>query len=190
MIYLQLFWAFFKIGLFCIGGGYAALPLIQNEIVNNYGWLTINQYFDVVTISQMTPGPIAINAATFVGVNVSGPFGAIAATLGFVLPSIIIVSIIGHFYFKYRNMKILKASLDGLRPAVVGLIASAGFIMIVKSFWESGKVSLNLGDLNIFSIVAFIVSLFVLRKYKANPILILSISGAAGGLFYGTFSGL
>ncbi|HAN22023.1 MAG: chromate transporter [Clostridiales bacterium GWF2_36_10] len=184
MIYLELFWAFFKIGLFSIGGGYAALPLIQEQIVDKYHWITPEVYADVITISQMTPGPIAINSATFVGVKVGGPLGAVVATLAFILPSVIIISIIGYLYYKYRKLSVLKSVLTGLRPAVVGLIASAGISIIILSFWKSGQVSLNLGDINIFSVIVFASSLFVMRKYKSNPILIMSIAGLAGGFFY------
>ena len=103
MIYIQLFLSFFKIGMFSIGGGYAAMPLIQNEVVTIHSWLTMKEFADIITISQMTPGPIAINSATFVGIQIAGFPGAVIATLGCVTPSFIIVLSIAMVYFKYRK---------------------------------------------------------------------------------------
>ena len=101
MIYLELFWSFFQVGLFSIGGGYAALPLIQTQVVEQNAWLSVNEFIDVITISQMTPGPIAINSATFVGIKIAGIGGAIVATLGCILPSCIIVLTLAYFFFKF-----------------------------------------------------------------------------------------
>ena len=106
MIYLELFWSFLQIGLFSFGGGYAALPLIQQQVVDNHAWLSMTEFTNLITISQMTPGPIAINSATFVGIKIAGIPGAVVATLGCVLPSCIIVTIIAKLYLKYRNMAI------------------------------------------------------------------------------------
>ena len=102
MIYLQLFWSFLQIGLFSFGGGYAAMPLIQNQVVAVHGWLTQREFTDLVTISQMTPGPIAINSATFVGSKIAGTGGSLAATIGCILPSCIIVSLLAYMYMNYR----------------------------------------------------------------------------------------
>ena len=107
MIYLQLFYSFLKIGMFSFGGGYAAMPLIQEQIVTQHGWLGMSEFTDLITISQMTPGPIAINSATFVGIKIAGIGGALAATAGCVLPSCVIVTIIAKLYSKYRNMDTL-----------------------------------------------------------------------------------
>ena len=104
MIYIQLFISFLQIGLFSFGGGYAAMPLIQNQVVNLHHWLSLSEFTDLITISQMTPGPIAINSATFVGEKIAGVPGAIVATLGCIMPSIIIVTIIAYFYMKYRDL--------------------------------------------------------------------------------------
>ena len=109
MIYIQLFFSFLRIGLFSFGGGYAAMPLIQSQVVDRYGWLTISDFTDLITISQMTPGPIAINAATFVGNQVGGILGAVVATAGCVFPSCVIVTILAYFYIKYNfTLKILE----------------------------------------------------------------------------------
>ena len=184
MIYLKLFWAFIKVGAFSIGGGYAALPLIKEQIVANNSWITVDEYYDVLTISQMTPGPISINAATFVGVKVAGPLGAIIATLGFVLPSALIITAISFLYYKYRKLSSVKSVLDGLRPVTIGLIAFAGFDVILKSFWITDTVTANIMDINIFSVVLFTLCIFILRKYKVNPILIILATGVIGGLYY------
>ena len=116
-----------KIGLFSIGGGYAAMPLIQEQAVETHGWLTMTQFADVMTIAEMTPGPIAINAATFVGIQVGGLLGAVIATLGCVLPSCIIVMTLAYVYYRFRGFSMVQGILAGLRPAVIAMIASAGY---------------------------------------------------------------
>ncbi|PKM62940.1 MAG: chromate transporter [Firmicutes bacterium HGW-Firmicutes-21] len=187
MIYLEIFWSFFQIGLFSIGGGLVTLPLIQNQVVNLHGWLTLDEFADVVTVSEMTPGPIAINAATFVGARVGGAAGAVIATFGFIFPSLIITSVIAYLYLKYNKFGYLKAILSGLRPAVVGLIASAGLSILILAFFRGGGFPSDLSDINFFAVILFAVCLFILRKYKAHPILVLAVAGAAGGVFYSVF---
>lgn len=141
MIFLQLFWSFFQIGLFSIGGGYAALPLIQAQVVDTYGWMTMTEFTDIITISQMTPGPIAINAATFVGTRIAGPAGAAVATFSCIFPSCIIVLTLAFIYYKYRNLTMVQGTLKGLQPAVVALIASAGLSILVMAFFPAGESS-------------------------------------------------
>ena len=126
MIYLTLYWSFVQIGLFSIGGGYAALPLIQQQVIEIHNWLTFEEFTDLLTISQMTPGPIALNASTFVGTKIAGISGAVVATLGCVTPSCIIVLTLAYFYYKYRELKTIKKILEVLRPVVVSLIGTAG----------------------------------------------------------------
>lgn len=137
MILLQLFLSFLQIGAFSFGGGYAAMPLIQNQVVELHHWLTIPEFTDLITISQMTPGPIAINSATFVGIKIAGLPGAIIATLGCILPSCLIVTIIAWLYLKFRQMESLQSILNVLRPAVIALIASAGLTIIMTAFLEN-----------------------------------------------------
>ena len=127
MIYLQLFLSFLQIGLFSFGGGYAAMPLIQDQVVTAHGWLSMPEFTDLITISQMTPGPIAINSATFVGMKIAGVPGAIAATVGCVFPSCVIVTLLARLYLKYRDMSLLQGILGSLRPAVVAMVAAAEF---------------------------------------------------------------
>src|SRR5699024_4798749 len=115
MIYLELFWSFLQIGLFSFGGGYAAMPLIQGQVVTEHGWLSMAEFTDLVTISQMTPGPIAVNSATFVGIKIAGVPGAAVATLGCILPSCIIVTLIARLYLKYRTMALLQGDRKSTR---------------------------------------------------------------------------
>ena len=122
MIYLQLLWSFFQIGLFSIGGGYAAMPLIQHQVVDLHPWLTMTEFADIMTIAEMTPGPIAINSATFVGIQVAGIPGAVIATLGCVLPSCIIVMLLAYIYYRFKGLSMVQGVLFGLRPAVVATI--------------------------------------------------------------------
>ena len=134
MIYLQLFLSFLQIGLFSFGGGYAAMPLIQDQVVTAHGWLSMPEFTDLITISQMTPGPIAINSATFVGMKIAGVPGAIAATVGCVFPSCVIVTLLARLYLKYRDMSLLQGILGSLRPAVVAMVAAAGISILITAF--------------------------------------------------------
>ena len=184
MIFLKLFWSFFQVGLFSIGGGYAALPLIQNQVVESNHWLSPIEFTDLITISQMTPGPIAINTATFVGTKVAGFPGAIVATLGFIAPACIIVSILAWIYFKYKNVRVMQGILAGLRPAVVALIASAGISIFILAIWGGNKISLSGNSIDYIAVVLFAGAIFVLRKWKPNPIYVMLGSGLVGGVLY------
>lgn len=185
MIYLQLLISFIQIGLFSFGGGYAALPLIQNQVVTVHGWLTMSEFADVITISQMTPGPIAINAATFVGIRVGGIFGAIIATIGCVLPSCVIVLFLAFVYYKYRGLTTVQGVLNGLRPAVISLIASAGLSLMILALWN-GKDSI-IENFDYISLVIFIISFLLLRKFKVNPIIVMLGGGILGLCLYPIF---
>ena len=190
MILLEIFWSFFQIGLFSIGGGYAALPLIEHQVLEVHKWLTLGEFADLLTISQMTPGPIAINASTFVGTKVAGLPGAIIATIGCVTPSCIIVLILAYFYFKYKNLSIIQGVLKGLRPAVVSLIASAGLSILLLALFKTEGVTLfnmKLADINYISIILVAAGVFVLRKYKTDPIKVMIAAGIAGIFVYGIF---
>ena len=176
MIWFQLFLSFLQIGLFSFGGGYAAMPLIQDQIVNIQGWLGMAQFTDLSTISQMTPGPIAINSATFVGIRIGGIPGALVATLGCILPSCIIVTLLAKLYLKYQNLDVLQSVLNSLRPAVVALIASAGISILVTAFWGSEGV-IRLADTDWLLMVIFIVCVVLLQKLKWNPILVMVLAG-------------
>lgn len=176
MILLQLFWSFLQIGLFSFGGGYAAMPLIQAQIVTQHGWLGMAEFTDLVTISQMTPGPIAINAATFVGLRVAGLSGALAATVGCMLPSCVLVTLLARLYLRYRKLSLLQGVLTSLRPAVVATIASAGVSILVTAFWDE---AVTFAGTNWRLVVIFASSLLLLRRTKLSPILVMTLAGAA-----------
>lgn len=180
MIYLRLFLSFIQIGLFSFGGGYAAMPLIQSQVVDQNKWLTMTEFTDLITISQMTPGPIAVNAATFVGIKIAGFGGALAATTGCVLPSCVIVLILAKLYFKYRNMTVMQDVLKSLRPAVVAMIASAGVSVLITAFWGSEVV---LSATNWALIIIFTVCVILLRKTKLNPVWVMLLAGVLNTVY-------
>lgn len=184
MIYLQLFWSFFQIGLFSIGGGYAAMPLIQNQVVQLNHWLTLTEFTDLITISQMTPGPIAINSATFIGIRLAGFPGALVATAGCVLPSCVIIAVLYFLYSRYSKLSAVQGVLDGLRPAVVALIASAGASMVLLSFFGVSSIPSQPEFVDPTAILLFLASFLLLRLKKYNPIWVMLGCGVAGGVVY------
>ena len=184
MIYVELLWSFFQIGLFSIGGGYAAMPLIQNQVVDIHPWLTMTQFADIMTIAEMTPGPIAINAATFVGIQVAGLPGAILATIGCVLPSCVIVMTLAWIYYRFRGLNMVQGILAGLRPAVVAMIASAGISLLVMALYGQRILPEDLTELDTIAAALFASGLVLLRKWKVNPLWVMAGSGAAGVLLY------
>ncbi len=184
MTFLHLFWVYFQVGLLSVGGGLAAMPLIQSQVVHTYHWLTLTEFTDLVTIAEMTPGPISINSATFVGIRIAGIPGALVATLGCILPACLIVSGLAWLYYKYRTLAVVQGVLQGLRPAVVALIASAGLSIMVLAFWGESGLSWNLGSINFVAVGLYAVALFILRKWKPNPIFVMLGSGVIGGLIY------
>lgn len=172
MIYFKLFYTFFKIGLFSFGGGYAMLPLIQQEVTLSNKWITVKEFVDIVAISQITPGPIAINSATYIGYKIAGILGSTFATIGVVMPSIIIMIIICKFFFKFKNNKYVENAFLGLRPATVGLVATAAILVSNSSF------------IDYKSVIIFLVAFMASYKYKANPILLTIISAIIGLILY------
>ncbi len=184
MIYLLLFWNFFQIGLFSIGGGYAAIPLIKNRIVDINGWLTMAQFTDLITIAEMTPGPIAINSATFVGTRVAGICGALVSTLGFIVPAFIIVMTLAFIYYKYKTLSIITGIMAGLRPAVVALIASAGTTILMLALWGEKLSKKNFLKADIQSLCIIAAGFIVLKKFKPNPIYIIIGSGFVSVIVY------
>lgn len=177
MIYIQLFLSFLQIGLFSFGGGYAAMPLIQEQIVDTHGWLSMSEFTDLITISQMTPGPIAINSATFVGIKIAGLAGAAVATAGCILPSCVIVTLLAKIYLKYRNVKTFQSVLDSLRPAVVAMIAAAGVSILTSAFWKNAD-KIILAETDWSMALIFLICLVLLIKVKWNPILVMLLAGA------------
>lgn len=190
MLFLELFLTFFQIGLFGFGGGYAMLSMIQGEVVTRYGWISASEFTDIVAISQMTPGPIGINSATYVGYTAvmnagySQPWailGSTTATLAVVLPSFILMIAISKFFLKYQKHPMVEAVFRGLRPAVVGLLAAAALVLMNQE---------NFGNYHtdkyqfIISVIIFLVAFIGTRKFKVSPILMIVLCGAAGWLLY------
>lgn len=186
MILLNLFWTFFQVGILSFGGGYAALPIICEKVTSENPWLTMEEFTDVVTISQMTPGPIGINAATFVGMRLQGILGGMCATLGFVAPACIIVTILAVIYKKYRKSDVMGGILTGLRPASVGLIASAALSIIVTAFFGTELFEINLKNTDFIAVGVCVLSYILMKKVKklSSPIAIIILSGVVGGTLY------
>ncbi|MGL5712843.1 MAG: chromate transporter [Paraclostridium sp.] len=184
MIILKLFCSFLKVGLFSVGGGYAAIPLIQDQIVNVHNLMTIEEFSDLITIAEMTPGPISINSSTFVGTRISGPWGAIICTLGVIIPSFIICLLLAYVYYKYRELNGVQTVLSALRPAVVALIASAGASILMLALFQADITSFNIGDFKFIEFILFSGCLYILRKYKASAISVIFGSGIVGTFMY------
>lgn len=180
---ITLFAVFFKIGLFSFGGGYAMLPMIYQDI-GKFGFMPARQFSDIVALSQMTPGPIAVNAATYVGYKYAGFWGAVSATIGVCMPSFILVLIIAAFFYKFKESKVVKAVLSGIRPATVGMIASAVLFFAQTSLYNSEllgeifKKPLQVISLPAIGICALTV--FLNSKFKVDPILLTVLAGVLG----------
>ena len=187
MILPELFWSFFQIGLFSIGGGYAAMPLIQHQVVDVHAWLTMTQFADIIAIAEMTPGPIAINAATFVGIRIAGFPGVIAATLGCILPSSAIVMCLGFLYYRFRKQDMVQGILGGLRSAVIAMIASAAVSLLLLALYGSGDAAVIGGQVNAVSLCLFAVSFVLLRWRRIGPMPVMIGTGLVGMILYIAF---
>lgn len=193
VIYLKLFWTFFKIGLFGFGGGYGMLSLIQNEVVENHQWITNSEFTDIVAVSQMTPGPIGINSATYVGFKAienagmsrtEAVCGSLLASFSVMLPSFILMLLISAFFMRYKNHKSVQTVLAWLRPVVVGMLAAAVLLLLNEE---------NLGvfqrdNLQLYvSIGLFILAFIATYYWKVGPIKMILLAGLFGGIFYSIF---
>ena len=192
-ILLQLFLSFAAVGLVCVGGGYASMPLIQAEVIDQHGWLTMTEFVDIFTLSQMTPGPIGINTATYVGYDVLsqatgshllGILGSATATLALVIPSFVLVLLIVRFYTKFKTSVLFEGVMSWLRPTVVGLIGAAAVILIVKTTWFQGTPSFSIVRENFpdWKSWCLLAAAFAASFWgKVNPILVI-LGGAVLGL--------
>jgi chromate transporter len=179
MIYLKLYWTFFQTGLFAIGGGYATLPMIKERVIIAQGWMTQAEFMDLLTLSQMTPGPIAINASTFTGFRVAGVLGAVVATLGCVSPACVIVTTLAYLYGKYQSLNRVQDVLSVMRPAAVGLITSAGVSIVIETLWAGGAVfDTSFVTPDLFAVVMFMLSFCALRFFKIPTVTVIFASGA------------
>ena len=184
MIFIELFFAFFKIGLFTVGGGYAMLPLIRTEVLSK-GWLTAEEIVNFIAVSESTPGPFAVNIATYIGSVRGGAAGAVCATLGVVLPSFILA--IARCYKKFKSSRIVAGLMSGLKPAVIGLIAAAvltvGKTVFLNSATPTGfPTTASDWFRTVSSALVFVLALFACRK-KLHPILMILIAAALGIAF-------
>ena len=174
MIYIKLFYAFFKTGLFAIGGGLATIPFLY-EIADKYGWFERDFIGTMVAVSESTPGPIGINAATYAGYTAAGMFGGLVATLGIICPSIIIIIIISRILDKFKNSRSVQSAFYGIRPAVMGMIGSVSLEMIRLAVFAGNKLGIK-------ELVLFVVLLATSNKIKLHPIFWIVIAGAIGGI--------
>jgi len=174
MIYLQLFWVYLKIGLFGFGGGYAMLSFVEYEVVRAHGWLTQTEFADIVAISQMTPGPIGLNTATYVGYTATGSvWGSVLATLAVCLPSFVLMILICRFIDKYRDNRWVSAALSGIKPVTVGLIGAAALSLMNRETF-----------IDLTSVGLFVAAFILTWRFKVHPILMLLGAGVAGWLLY------
>ena len=186
MIYWQLLWSFFQIGLFSIGGGYAAMPLIQHQVVEVHPWLTLTEFTDIVTLSQMTPGPIAINSATYVGYTVGcqagtgcwcGILGSVIATFAVCLPSLTVMLLLTRFFLKIKGNRYIEGAMAGMKPVVIGMIAAAALLLIFPKT-DEGASFIDGWSWLLFGIC------FAGSVRKLNPILLILFSAVAGIAIY------
>ena len=181
MIYLELFWTFFCIGAMTFGGGYAMLPLIQSEVAKRWGsTIPAEMMIDFVAVSESTPGPFAVNMATYVGSEMGGVFGSFCATMGVVLPSFVIILIVAKCYDRFRQSKLVKGCMSGLKPAVVGLIGNAVLTVFMTVFFPAG-LTLSVFTTASFYVFAGVFALMLLLAFKkVHPIVIICLSAAIG----------
>ena len=181
MIYLELFWTFLTIGALTFGGGYAMLPLIQEQVTLRWGdVISAESMIDFVAVSESTPGPFAINMATYVGSVMGGPLGSFCATLGVVLPSFVIILIVAKCYDKFKESRIVKGCMSGLKPAVVGLIANAVLGVLMTVFFPAGISLAIFTNLSFYIYAAIFGVMLLLAFKKVHPIIIVCLSAAAG----------
>jgi chromate transporter len=171
-ILIELFFKFMKIGAFSYGGGYTALSLIEREIVNNSHWLTTEEFLDVLALSQITPGPVGINASTYVGYKIMGFSGAVVATVGVVIVSFIMVNIVAHYFLKFKDSKIVKSVLLGLKPAIIGMIITVAYKLGVKTISDYKDI------------LIILIVIISVTKFKVHPIIAIFASASIGLLIF------
>ena len=184
MLLLKLFFAFIQVGLFSVGGGYAAIPLIQEQIVNIHKLMTLEEFSDLITVAEMTPGPISINSATFVGMRLAGIPGVLLCSIGCIIPSFIICLTLAHFYYKYRTVSGVQVVLGSLRPAVVALIGSAGASILMLGLFQAEIQNVVLENIRLVELGIFVVALVILRKFKVSAVAVILGSGVVGTVIY------
>jgi len=188
MALLSFAFTFFKIGLFTFGGGYAMIPLIISELTEK-GWVTQAQITDIIAVSQVTPGTFAINAATFSGVKTFGILGGVFGTVGVMLPSIILASLVARFYGRFKDNRILKNTMFTMRPVVLGLIAAAVVVLVPTALTQAGIINFSsvadfIHSFDPISVTIAIIALVYVLGFKVSPIIVVFAGGAVGVLVY------
>ena len=189
MIFLELFGTFFLIGLFTFGGGYAMIPMIQEQVIGK-GWISESNLTDFIAVSEVTPGPFALNISTFVGSTVAGPFGAVCSTLGVILPSLIIIIIVAMIMNKFIKNKYVQGALNGVKPIVLSLILSTALLMFIKVMFFGGNSLQSEFSFDRKSLALFIILILTMWTYKKvnkkslNPLWILGLSALLGFIFF------
>lgn len=178
MIYIALFFGFIKVGMFSFGGGYAAIPLIKDIVINEHSWLDLNTFTDMLSISQMVPGSVGINVATFAGIKVAGILGALVSTVSFVIPSFFLASLFGYLYLKYNNLEIIRKILDNMKPVVIALIFTAGLNILMSALFKV-DIGFDIGQA-----IFFVIALFMSFKLKLSPIIVMFSVGLTNWLIY------
>lgn len=183
MIYLDIFLCYFQIGLFSIGGGHASIVLVQTMVVEGRGWLTLTEFIDMITISEMTPGPFALNSATFVGVKMGGIPGGALATFSCMLPSFLIVLLLAYIYKKYKALTVVSGALSGIQPAVTALIAGAGISLLCLALFGTNVIA-DIKSIDMIAVALSAAAFIILRIKKINYVLMILFTGAAGAVIY------
>lgn len=182
MIYITLFLEFFRIGLFSVGGGLATIPFLY-ELIDKYGWITEQDLLNIIAIAESTPGPVGVNAATYVGYHAAGVTGGIIGVLGLVAPSVVIIVIIAHFFNKFKEQKVVQAGFYGIRPVVAGLIGAAGFEVAKIALFQADVYAASGRLIDFFNIKAVALlggMLILISLWKKHPIVYIILGGIIG----------
>lgn len=174
------------VSLFSVGGGYAAMPVLESQVVEGAGWMSPSQFADIITISEMTPGPIVLNAATFTGQQMAGTAGALVATAGSVFPAVIIVSAIAYFYYRNKGQRNLECVMSAVRPAVAAMIMSAALSLIITAVRSDSWIMDASGlPLDVFAVCSALAFLWLIRKKGVSPVTVICASAVVGIVVYG-----
>lgn len=183
LILWELFYTFLIIGAFSFGGGTGSMELIRSRVVSQHHWMTDSEFTDIISISEMTPGPIGINIASFTGTRIAGVPGTAASTIAYVLPAIAIVSFMAWIYYKYRSLNTVQGVLNGLRPAVAAMVFASAFKIVTNAFW-GGFDQIGLSSTNWIAVFLGLLFLILLRLKKLTPVKAILLSGIVGAAIY------
>ena len=182
--YWQLFLSTFKLSACTFGGGFVIIPLMRERFVKELHWIDEEEMLDLTAIAQSSPGPIAVNAATFVGIQVAGLPGALIATIGCIFPSCVIVMALAYMYYRFRGLSVMQGILIGLRPAVIAMIASAGISLLCMALYGQRTFPAEFGSMDLIAVAIFLVGFFILRKWNPSPIKVMAGAAVSGVVLY------